>query len=144
MAKQWIERKAAISSLEYFKYLSHDQIITACKLGIIRQFDPLETIYYEDKGQISYVHFVISGECMILQCLKMKVTTKAGGKSFELFDTSQNEGDNLLFQDSALNSSKDGIFRNISSYFDANYEIMSEEDDKNKKGSRLVRYFNKL
>uniref|UniRef100_A0A034WRV2 cAMP-dependent protein kinase regulatory subunit n=1 Tax=Bactrocera dorsalis TaxID=27457 RepID=A0A034WRV2_BACDO len=137
MAKQWMERKAAVSSLEYFKYLNHDQIITACKLGLIRQFDPLETIYYEDKGHISYVHFVISGECMILQCLKMKVTTKAGGKSFELFDISQNEGDNLLFQDSTLNISKDGIFRNISSFFDVNYEIMSEEEDKNKKGSRL-------
>lgn len=40
---------------------------------MLRQFEPLETIYYEDKGQLSYVHFVISGECMILQCLKMLV-----------------------------------------------------------------------
>ncbi|XP_069969198.1 uncharacterized protein [Bactrocera oleae] len=136
MSKQWMERKAALFSLEYFKYLNNDQIITACKLGLIRQFDPLETIYYEDKGHISYVHFVISGECMILQCLKMKVTTKLGGKLFELFDISQNEDENI-FQDSALNISKDGNFRNILSFFDVNYEIMSEEDDKNKKGSRL-------
>ncbi|XP_054081948.1 uncharacterized protein LOC105220438 isoform X2 [Zeugodacus cucurbitae] len=136
MSKQWIERKEALLALEYFKYLNDDQIISACKLGLIRQFDPLETIYYEDKGHVSYVHFVISGECMILQCLKMKVTTKPGGKSFELFDISANEDDNL-FQDSVLNISKDGIFRNKSSFFDVNYEIMSEEDDKNKKGSRL-------
>uniref|UniRef100_A0A0A1XPN8 Phenylalanine ammonia-lyase 1 n=1 Tax=Zeugodacus cucurbitae TaxID=28588 RepID=A0A0A1XPN8_ZEUCU len=68
--------------------------------------------------------------------LTMAVTTKPGGKSFELFDISANEDDNL-FQDSVLNISKDGIFRNKSSFFDVNYEIMSEEDDKNKKGSRL-------
>lgn len=28
MEKQWIERKAALLSLEYFKYLNHDQVNT--------------------------------------------------------------------------------------------------------------------
>lgn len=61
----------SINNRNIYIYL---QIITACKLGLIRQFDPLETICYEDKGHVSYVHFVISGECMILQCLKIKVS----------------------------------------------------------------------
>lgn len=50
------------------------KVLSACKISTLRQFDPLETIYYEDKGQLSYVHFVVSGECMILQCLKMNVS----------------------------------------------------------------------
>ncbi|XP_023158482.1 uncharacterized protein LOC101458382 isoform X1 [Ceratitis capitata] len=136
MVRQWEERKTALLSLEYFKYLNHEQIITACKLGLIRQFDPLETICYEDKGHVSYVHFVISGECMILQCLKIKATTKKGGKSFELVDLSGHEDVNL-FQDSSVNESKIDFFKNKTSFFDVNYEIMSEEDEKNKKGSRL-------
>lgn len=92
MEQQWIDKRNAIMALEYFKFFTIDQvrnnfnenisffhnqikfkITNACKLCVLRQFEPLETIYYEDKGQLSYVHFVISGECMILQCLQMLV-----------------------------------------------------------------------
>ncbi|XP_054725388.1 uncharacterized protein LOC129235526 isoform X1 [Anastrepha obliqua] len=141
MTQQWQEKKAALLALEYFKYLNHDQIISACRLALIRQFDPLETILYEDKGYDSYVHFVISGECMILQCLKVKVTLKTGGKIFELVNISECKEENL-FQGpaifSTLRNSKEGDLRNGSSYSDLDYETMSEEDAESQKGNRLL------
>lgn len=42
-------------------------------LGNIKQFEPLQTIYGEDMGRLSNVFFVLSGNCIILQALKMKV-----------------------------------------------------------------------
>lgn len=45
-------------------------------LGTIKQFEPLQTIYGEDKGRLSNTFFVLSGNCIIYQALKMKVLCK--------------------------------------------------------------------
>jgi len=47
--------------------------VEACRFGKLKQFDPLDTIFCEDIGSMTNVHFVLSGECLILQCLNMKV-----------------------------------------------------------------------
>ncbi|BFG00818.1 uncharacterized protein DMAD_00736 [Drosophila madeirensis] len=78
MKKMWEEKKQAIGALEYFQFFSPQQVVTACKFASIQQFDPLDTIYEEDLGSLSVVYFVLSGECMVLQCLPMKVNY--GGK----------------------------------------------------------------
>lgn len=56
------------------------------KISILKEFAPLETILHEDRGILGYVHFVISGTCMILQCLKMRVkrNPKTGKRTYEL------------------------------------------------------------
>ncbi|KAI9576329.1 uncharacterized protein LOC119642566 [Glossina fuscipes] len=104
MTKHWNERKAALMCLDYFKSFTREQIIDTCKVSLVRQFEPLETIYYEDKGQASYVHFVISGECMILQCLKMRVTKKDKSKHYELIDIVNATGAGSIF---AVSSSRE-------------------------------------
>ncbi|XP_068152750.1 cyclic nucleotide-binding domain-containing protein 2 [Drosophila tropicalis] len=73
MKKLWTDKKRALKALDYFDFLNEDQIINACRFGSIRQFNPLDTIYSQDKGSLTNVHFVLSGECIILQCLNMKV-----------------------------------------------------------------------
>lgn len=32
-------------------------------------------VYYEDKGLLNFVHFILSGQCTILQCLKVQVSS---------------------------------------------------------------------
>uniref|UniRef100_A0A1A9UX31 Cyclic nucleotide-binding domain-containing protein n=1 Tax=Glossina austeni TaxID=7395 RepID=A0A1A9UX31_GLOAU len=86
MTKQWNQRKAILSALDYFKFFSKEQLISACKVSSLKEFNPLETIYYEDKGQADYTYFVVSGECMILQCLKIRVSERKGSKFFELVE----------------------------------------------------------
>ncbi|XP_055852704.1 uncharacterized protein LOC129916637 [Episyrphus balteatus] len=96
MEKQWQEKKIALAAFDYFKDWNLHQIVYACKVGLLKQYEPLETIYYEDKGPLSYVHFVISGQCMILQCLKMKVSEKGKKKSYSLLDIQDGES-SLMF-----------------------------------------------
>lgn len=70
------------------------------KISLLKEFPPLETILHEDRGILGYVHFVISGTCMILQCLKMKVKTnlKTGKKTFELMKITEDNPDEEQFE----------------------------------------------
>ncbi|KAH8254881.1 hypothetical protein KR038_007345, partial [Drosophila bunnanda] len=75
MQKLWQEKKAAIKALDYFEFFNEEQMVNACKYANIHQYDALETIYTEDEGSMSNVYFVLSGECLILQCLHMRVSS---------------------------------------------------------------------
>ncbi|XP_030564223.1 uncharacterized protein LOC115765011 isoform X2 [Drosophila novamexicana] len=86
MKKIWNEKKTALMALDYFDFLTEDQILKACKLCTLKQYKPLDTIYIHDKGTFTNVHFVLSGECVILQCLEMKVIIKNGRKIHMLVD----------------------------------------------------------
>ncbi|KAI8121933.1 hypothetical protein CVS40_7185 [Lucilia cuprina] len=139
MEQQWKEKKTAIMALNYFNFFTADQITNACKLCVLRQFEPLETIYHEDKGQMSYVHFVISGECMILQCLKIMVSQKNGVKTFELTDIAK-EGSKSIFQDLSntqllqiLNEENGSANKTA---YDINEIIASDDNETNKQSAK--------
>ncbi|XP_017845483.1 uncharacterized protein LOC108601996 isoform X1 [Drosophila busckii] len=107
MQKIWNEKKKAIKALDYFKFLNEEQITSACKLGTIKQFNALDTIYNEDKGTLTNVHFVLSGECCILQCLNMKVTVNNGKKIYELIDIERDNGSETSIPEiSSINSAE--------------------------------------
>ncbi|EDW29953.1 GL15910 [Drosophila persimilis] len=90
MKKLWEEKKEGIRALDYFKFFTPDQIVSACKFATIQQFDPLDTIYEEDLGSLSVVYFVLSGECVVLQCLHMRVSFLGNEKRFELDSVRRN------------------------------------------------------
>uniref|UniRef100_A0A6P4EII4 Uncharacterized protein LOC108042556 isoform X4 n=1 Tax=Drosophila rhopaloa TaxID=1041015 RepID=A0A6P4EII4_DRORH len=71
MTKIWDEKKRALKALDYFDFLDDDQVMEACRFGRLKQYQPLDTIYCDDIGSMTNVHFVLSGECLILQCLNM-------------------------------------------------------------------------
>ncbi|KAL7728905.1 hypothetical protein ACLKA6_004244 [Drosophila palustris] len=87
MKKVWIEKQKALKALDYFNFLDEEQLLNACKMSSLKQFKPLDTIYSQDKGTLTNVHFVLSGECVILQCLNLKVKKRNGKKVYELLDT---------------------------------------------------------
>ncbi|XP_032592921.1 uncharacterized protein LOC6563546 [Drosophila grimshawi] len=91
MQKILNEKKKAFRALDYFEFLNEDQLSHACKICSLRQFNPLDTIYSRDEGTLTNVHFVLSGECVILQCLHIRVVQKNGKTVHELVDTSENE-----------------------------------------------------
>ncbi|XP_033170125.1 uncharacterized protein LOC117147369 isoform X1 [Drosophila mauritiana] len=92
MLKQWNEKKLALKAFDYFDFLTPDQIILACKYSYLVQYEPLETIYMGDKDSLGYVRFVLSGECVILQCLSMKVTNTEGEVDYELTEINKDDG----------------------------------------------------
>lgn len=106
MNKQWLEKKHALKSLSYFDFLTEDQLIRACTYSQLTQFDPLQFIYSENRGAVSCVHFILSGECIILQCLKMKVRKANGKKIYELISVNNPDLFELTVQSAkSINSS---------------------------------------
>ncbi|KAH8347092.1 hypothetical protein KR059_005173 [Drosophila kikkawai] len=110
MTKAWDEKKRALKALDYFDFLDKDQ--ATCRLGTLKQYSPLDTIYAEDAGSLTEVHFVLSGECLILQCLNMAVTMKKGKRVFRLMAAHEDETSRMLRQGvksqySALSKRKD-------------------------------------
>ncbi|XP_023160867.1 uncharacterized protein LOC111592712 [Drosophila hydei] len=94
MRKQWQQKKAALSSVEHFNFFTEAQIVRACAYCQLEQYDPLHSIYSEDRGAVSCVHFILSGECVVLQCLKMfQVIKPDGTKTYELVTVKESEND---------------------------------------------------
>ncbi|XP_039500178.1 uncharacterized protein LOC120457066 [Drosophila santomea] len=128
MQKMWQEKKNALRALDYFSFFNEEQIVNASKYGSIQQFEPLETIHIEDLSTMSYVYFVLSGECVILQCLHMKVSIVNREKVFELPKVHKRETDPAL---------KDGSRPNNEPYFDVNEYMQSSSSlDENKQSKK--------
>ncbi|XP_026837654.1 uncharacterized protein LOC6550514 isoform X2 [Drosophila erecta] len=126
--QMWQEKKDALRALDYFNFLNEEQIVNASKYGTIQQFEPLETIYTEDLGTMSYVYFVLSGECVILQCLHMKVSMVNREKVFELPKVHKRGTEPALEDDSKANND---------TYFDVNEYMQSSSSlDENKKSKK--------
>ncbi|BFG00810.1 uncharacterized protein DMAD_00729 [Drosophila madeirensis] len=100
MEKKWNEKKQALRAFDYFNFLNEDQIRRACLFGSVVQYDPLETIYVEDKGSVNMVHFVLSGECVILQCLNIKIGNRKGKTVINLTDIQKENKARPVFHDS--------------------------------------------
>ncbi|XP_017062308.1 uncharacterized protein LOC108102145 isoform X2 [Drosophila ficusphila] len=96
--KIWNEKKVALSAFDYFNFLTPEQIILACKYAHLVQYEPLETIYLGDKGSLGFVRFVLSGECVILQCLSMNVTHDDGKINYVLTEIDKDKDGLQMFQ----------------------------------------------
>lgn len=84
LSLQWDQVIQAMARFEYFRVWSEHQIQECCILARIREFGPLQTIYAKDVGRLNSVYFVLSGSCMILQCLKMNVRRGQNGVRYEI------------------------------------------------------------
>ncbi|XP_016951652.1 uncharacterized protein LOC108025627 [Drosophila biarmipes] len=136
MQKLWQEKKAALRALDYFNFLNEEQIVNASKYGTIQQFDPLETIYTEDLGSMSYVYFVLSGECVILQCLHMKVNMVNREKVFELAVVSKKESGALGMQ-AGTKSNVNHDFFDVNEYMQSSSSLDENKQSK-KRGLRKM------
>ncbi|KAH8246906.1 hypothetical protein KR032_003061 [Drosophila birchii] len=98
MTKAWDEKKRALKSLDYFHFLDDEQASGTCRLGSLQQYSPLDTMYCDDEGSLTNVHFVLSGECLILQCLRMAVTMKKGKQVFKLLTAEEDDTSKMFRQ----------------------------------------------
>ncbi|KAH8354425.1 hypothetical protein KR084_010624 [Drosophila pseudotakahashii] len=96
MTKIWDEKKRALKALDYFDFLDDDQ--ATCRYGRLKQFEPLDTIFCDDIGSMTNVHFVLSGECLILQCLNIRVCQKKKKKFFELLPATEGDVSKMFRQ----------------------------------------------
>ncbi|XP_035790785.1 uncharacterized protein LOC118466053 [Anopheles albimanus] len=67
LRERWQQLERALARFDYFKYWSTDQIREACLLSRIVSYEPQQKIPLDSRDRSAY--FVLSGHCMILQCL---------------------------------------------------------------------------
>ncbi|XP_053669706.1 uncharacterized protein LOC128720086 [Anopheles nili] len=71
----WRQVQRALERFDYFKYWTNDQVRECCILSHIVAFEPQQKLPVDVDER--YTYFVLSGQCMILQCLT--VTKVRGG-----------------------------------------------------------------
>uniref|UniRef100_A0A182XC37 Cyclic nucleotide-binding domain-containing protein n=1 Tax=Anopheles quadriannulatus TaxID=34691 RepID=A0A182XC37_ANOQN len=64
---RWRQLQLALERFDYFKYWTNDQVRECCLLSRIVAFDTQQKLPVD--GDARYTYFVLSGQCMILQCL---------------------------------------------------------------------------
>lgn len=61
-----------MSRFKYFSYWSPQQKEECCIVSKIKQFHPNDIVYGDTGMYLNFTHFILSGQCMVLQCLKIK------------------------------------------------------------------------
>ncbi|XP_038121408.1 cyclic nucleotide-binding domain-containing protein 2 [Culex quinquefasciatus] len=90
---QWELMQEAIRRFQYFDHWSEEQIRECCILAKVNRYEPQQQIAGADTGfNTEYAYFVLSGQCMILQCLKVKKKRRGRRDCFHLLPI---EGNNI-------------------------------------------------
>ncbi|XP_035907723.1 uncharacterized protein LOC118510018 [Anopheles stephensi] len=76
----------ALARFTYFDRWSDEQRRDCCHRAQIRQFEPDQTVFVEGQAPVNYAHFMLSGECGLLQCLKLhwRRDRRTGAKRYRL------------------------------------------------------------
>ncbi|XP_053667456.1 uncharacterized protein LOC128717801 [Anopheles marshallii] len=76
----------ALARFSYFDRWSDEQRRDCCHRAQIRQFEPDQTVFVEGQAPVNYAHFMLSGECGLLQCLKLhrRRDRRTGAKRYRL------------------------------------------------------------
>ncbi|XP_049280352.1 uncharacterized protein LOC125762377 [Anopheles funestus] len=76
----------ALARFSYFDRWSDEQRRDCCHRAQIRQFEPDQTVFVEGQAPVNYAHFMLSGECGLLQCLRLhrRRDRRTGAKRYRL------------------------------------------------------------
>ncbi|XP_058443373.1 uncharacterized protein LOC131425449 [Malaya genurostris] len=89
---QWNQMMEALRRFQYFDHWSEDQIRECCILAKVNDFKPQQQIAVCGTGaNFEYTYFVLSGQCMILQCLKVKKKMKGRRECYHLLPAESDE-----------------------------------------------------
>ncbi|KAL9695321.1 hypothetical protein quinque_014606 [Culex quinquefasciatus] len=84
---EWNQLVEIMGRFQYFDHWTDEQRQDCQTRAKVREFDPGQTIFVEGRSPVNYAHFVLSGRCMVVQCLKMvKVLDKFGKEGYRLAD----------------------------------------------------------
>ncbi|XP_055618144.1 uncharacterized protein LOC129763272 [Toxorhynchites rutilus septentrionalis] len=72
---------------QYFDHWTEEQRRECFARAKVIEFRPDQTIFVEGRSTVNYVHLVLSGQCAVLQCLKLiKVLGRSGKYRYSLAD----------------------------------------------------------
>ncbi|XP_055687322.1 uncharacterized protein LOC129792355 [Lutzomyia longipalpis] len=79
LQEQWNQKKEILDRpifREYFQNFSQKQLREACVLSKLHRYERDEIVFSENSGLKSFVYLLLSGQCAIIQCLKVDHTRK--------------------------------------------------------------------
>ncbi|XP_076277246.1 uncharacterized protein LOC143207530 isoform X2 [Lasioglossum baleicum] len=92
LSKEWDILQDALIHFNYFKTWSKDTVRECCILSRMKNFHPDEVLLGDGKGMVNYVHFVLEGECRLIEHMIVhEHYISSGNVRYELYRPSLTE-----------------------------------------------------
>ncbi|EZA54365.1 hypothetical protein DMN91_002348 [Ooceraea biroi] len=87
LLKKWDVLRDALVHFNYFKLWDEETVRECCILSKLKDFKPNEVLLGDGKGMVNYVHFVLSGECRLIEHMLVHECPSYHGMQYELYDS---------------------------------------------------------
>ncbi|KAK9304618.1 hypothetical protein QLX08_004049 [Tetragonisca angustula] len=92
LKKEWDKLQDALVHFNYFKSWDDATIRECCILSKLKDFQHDEVLLGDGKGLVNYVHFLLEGECRLIEHMIVRETDSASGRRYELYDPEKSNG----------------------------------------------------
>ncbi|XP_026672913.1 uncharacterized protein LOC113464833, partial [Ceratina calcarata] len=86
LKREWNVLQDALVNFNYFKSWSVELIRECCILSRIKEYQPDEVLLGDGKGMVNYVHFLLEGECRLIEHMVVREERTVYGVHYELYD----------------------------------------------------------
>ncbi|XP_076749689.1 uncharacterized protein LOC143422711 isoform X2 [Xylocopa sonorina] len=86
LTKEWDMLQDALVHFNYFKSWDTETIRECCILSRLKDYQPDEVLLGDGKGMVNYVHFLLEGECRLIEHMIVREKHSVFGTCYELFD----------------------------------------------------------
>ncbi|XP_065090453.1 uncharacterized protein LOC135711513 [Ochlerotatus camptorhynchus] len=110
---QWDRMQEAIRRFQYFDHWTEDQIRECCILAKVAHYEPQQQIAVPEMGNdLEYAYFVLTGQCMILQGLKVMKKMRGKRKCYHLLPA-ESEERKVRIAEGALKSKDSQVLESV-------------------------------
>ncbi|XP_032668375.1 uncharacterized protein LOC116842787 [Odontomachus brunneus] len=86
LLKKWHVLRDALVHFNYFKWWSDETARECCILSKLKDFKAGEILLGDGMGMVNYVHFILSGECRLIEHMLVRESSTCRGTRYELYD----------------------------------------------------------
>ncbi|CAL1684261.1 unnamed protein product [Lasius platythorax] len=92
LTQKWDVLRDALVHFNYFKAWDEETVRECCILSKLKDFKPNEVLLGDGTGMVNYVHFVLSGECRLIEHMLVRERPSYHGTQYELYDPEISSG----------------------------------------------------
>ncbi|XP_029667508.1 uncharacterized protein LOC115238091 [Formica exsecta] len=92
LTKKWDVLRDALVHFNYFKAWDEETVRECCILSKLKNFKPNEVLLGDGTGMVNYVHFILSGECRLIEHMLVRERPSYHGIQYELYDPEISSG----------------------------------------------------
>ncbi|XP_020278241.1 uncharacterized protein LOC109851980 isoform X2 [Pseudomyrmex gracilis] len=86
LTKEWDVLRDALVHFDYFRTWDAETVRECCILSKLKEFKPNEILLGDGQGMVNYVHFILHGECRLIEHLLVRERSSYHGAQFELYN----------------------------------------------------------